>query len=61
MHLIKLCLVVASLLALLITLFAPVASAQSGSRYTVQRPKMPQRACYERQLVQGSGNVRICG
>lgn len=51
----KLCLTIASVCALYLALFTPIALAQSGTRHTVQRP-----VCTTRALDQGHGSVRIC-
>lgn len=56
----KLCLTILATCALYLTLFAPVALAQSGTRHTVQRPSARRTVCTTRVLDQGSGSVRIC-
>mgnify|MGYP001585295629 CR=1 FL=1 len=69
MHLIKLCLGTLALVTLQALILATPALAQDRRAVTVRIPPVvivgratrAPGACYTRPLVQGSGNVRVCG
>lgn len=66
---IKLALTIIATIALQSLILATPALAQSGKPHVVRlpptiikaRPTLPQAGCYTRPLLQGFGNVRVCG